>query len=243
MRDARDAQGVAQGRVERRTRRQESMPDSGAEAMLLDPMLPEKQRARRRLIGAIVLVVAAILILPLVLDSHPKPVTSDIAIDLPGHVTPVAPASGMGTQAQPNAGVVSAASATATAPPAQTPAPTAAVTSPLTTRSAPTAASAPAASRTTVADTSSGDMDTLAATPGARFAVQLGVFASDADAHRWVTKLKAVGVPAYVERHRQADGSMRTLLRAGPFSDRKAAVAAIAKVRGAGLMANANRTQ
>jgi DedD protein len=68
-------------RVERRSRRPDRSGD--AEAMLLDPTLPEKQRARRRLVGAIALVVAAIVILPMVLDSHPKPVTDDIAIDIP----------------------------------------------------------------------------------------------------------------------------------------------------------------
>ncbi|MGC2949184.1 SPOR domain-containing protein, partial [Burkholderia ambifaria] len=67
-------------RVERRTRRTER-PES--DALLLDPTLPEKQRARRRLVGAIALVVGAVIVLPMVLDSHPKPVTDDIAIDIP----------------------------------------------------------------------------------------------------------------------------------------------------------------
>ncbi|MFM0592109.1 SPOR domain-containing protein [Paraburkholderia dilworthii] len=73
-------------RVERRTRRTERPVD--ADAMLLDPTLPEKQRARRRLVGAIALVVAAVVILPMVLDSHPKPVTDDIAIDIPNRPAP-----------------------------------------------------------------------------------------------------------------------------------------------------------
>jgi DedD protein len=72
-------------RVERRSRRPDRSAD--AEAMLLDPTLPEKQRARRRLVGAIALVLAAIVILPMVLDSHPKPVTDDIAIDIPSRPT------------------------------------------------------------------------------------------------------------------------------------------------------------
>ncbi|MBN3818232.1 sporulation protein, partial [Paraburkholderia sp. Se-20369] len=67
-------------RVERRSRRTER-PES--DALLLDPTLPEKQRARRRLVGAIALVVAAVIVLPMVLDSHPKPVTDDISIDIP----------------------------------------------------------------------------------------------------------------------------------------------------------------
>ena len=83
-------------RVERRTRRTER-PD--ADAMLLDPTLPEKQRARRRLVGAIAMVVAAVVILPMVLDSHPKPVTDDIAIDIPNRPAPKAAATDEDTQA------------------------------------------------------------------------------------------------------------------------------------------------
>ncbi|MGF7135490.1 DedD protein [Paraburkholderia sp. EB58] len=83
-------------RVERRTRRTER-PD--ADAMLLDPTLPEKQRARRRLVGAIAMVVAAVVILPMVLDSHPKPVTDDIAIDIPNRPAPKAAAADEDTQA------------------------------------------------------------------------------------------------------------------------------------------------
>ena len=73
--------GASDVRDGRRSRRSERVGD--ADAMLLDPTLPEKQRARRRLVGAIALVVAAVVILPMVLDSHPKPVTDDIAIDIP----------------------------------------------------------------------------------------------------------------------------------------------------------------
>jgi len=48
-----------------------------------DPVLPEKKRARRRLVGAIALAVAAIIGIPMLLDSEPKPVNGDIAIDIP----------------------------------------------------------------------------------------------------------------------------------------------------------------
>jgi DedD protein len=48
-----------------------------------DPVLPEKKRARRRLVGAVALVLAAVVGLPMILDSEPKPVTDDIAIDIP----------------------------------------------------------------------------------------------------------------------------------------------------------------
>ncbi len=48
-----------------------------------DPMLPEKKRARRRLVGAIALALAAAVGLPMLLDSEPRPLVGDIAIDIP----------------------------------------------------------------------------------------------------------------------------------------------------------------
>lgn len=58
----------------------------------VDPVLPEKKRARRRLIGAIALVLAAVIGLPMILDSEPKPLSGDIAIQIPPRdgVTPLA---------------------------------------------------------------------------------------------------------------------------------------------------------
>ncbi|MGF6572267.1 DedD protein [Paraburkholderia sp. GAS333] len=107
-------------RVERRTRRTERPVD--ADAMLLDPTLPEKQRARRRLVGAIALVVAAVIILPMVLDSHPKPVTDDISIDIPSRPAPKVSRAVEDTQAgvapdnpTPDAGLAASALAPATA--------------------------------------------------------------------------------------------------------------------------------
>lgn len=265
-------------RVERRTRRTERTVD--ADAMLLDPTLPEKQRARRRLVGAIALVVAAVIVLPMVLDSHPKPVTDDISIDIPNRPAPrvvarthedtqagVAPdnptpdaglaASGLApaTAAKPGQSDVAKqtadTNATPTAKPAAKPQPPAvaantAATAPAKpahtqpTRSAESAP-APAESDTnTAAAGADANSGTPASPPGSRFAVQLGAFANDANARNWAAKLKAAGVPAYTEHRKQADGTTLTLLRAGPFADRAAATAAIAKVREAGLTSGAN---
>ncbi|MFL9864524.1 SPOR domain-containing protein [Paraburkholderia fungorum] len=269
-------------RVERRTRRTERTVD--ADAMLLDPTLPEKQRARRRLVGAIALVVAAVVILPMVLDSHPKPVTDDISIDIPSRPAPkvaktdedtqagVAPdnpapdtalaASGLApttavTQSQSGAAKQQSAATNMTAPAAKpavkSQAPTvaantapAAPAKPAKSTNAPatqSVANAPAAgadSTNTAAASADANSGTPASPPGSRFAVQLGAFANDANARSWAAKLKAAGVPAYTEHRKQADGSTLTLLRAGPFADRAAASAAIAKVREAGLTSGAN---
>ncbi|MFM0227304.1 SPOR domain-containing protein [Paraburkholderia dipogonis] len=275
-------------RVERRTRRTERTVD--ADAMLLDPTLPEKQRARRRLVGAIAMVVAAVVILPMVLDSHPKPVTDDISIDIPSRPAPklakaqedtqagVAPdnpatpdaalaASGLapataakqgqsGAAKQSSAETNAAASAAKPAAKPQAPSvaanttPAAPATSakpaakPPVTHNAATApapaAQAPSSEDTNTAASADANSGTPASPPGSRFAVQLGAFANDANARNWAAKLKAAGVPAYTEHRKQADGSTLTLLRAGPFADRAAASAAIAKVREVGLTSGAN---
>ena len=49
----------------------------------VDPVLPEKKRARRRLVGAIGLALAVAIGLPMILDSEPKPLASDIEIQIP----------------------------------------------------------------------------------------------------------------------------------------------------------------
>ncbi|HTI16540.1 MAG TPA: SPOR domain-containing protein [Trinickia sp.] len=270
----------------------------GAGAMLLDPTLPEKQRARRRLVGAIALVIAAIVVLPLVLDSHPKPVTDDIAIDIPSRpanlpirtsddgaavlagvapdsasaavagVTPLAAPAQRGVAAP----LATPASSTTTslssvkkaqsatpktekatrltgsaqrdtaAPPvtsANTPAVAQASPSPMTRSRVQNQQAVGTDRASTMSGGGASDAGTPAAPPGARFALELGVFSDDANARKWESKLKAAGVPVYIENRKQADGTRRVSLRAGPFPDRAAASAAIAKVREAGLTSDA----
>ena len=48
-----------------------------------DEELQLKKRARRRLVGAIVLVTAVAVVLPMILDSEPKPATQNINIQIP----------------------------------------------------------------------------------------------------------------------------------------------------------------
>ncbi len=72
----------------------------------VDPVLPEKKRARRRLVGAIALVLAAVIGLPMILDSEPKQLPDDIDIQIPSKESP-APA------AQAKAGLVAKADNTA----------------------------------------------------------------------------------------------------------------------------------
>jgi DedD protein len=271
------ASGAASGRTSRRSaeraergqaaeglrRRRSGEP---ADANMLDPTLPEKQRARRRLIGAIALVLAAVVILPMVLDSHPKPATDGIAIEIPAHddtPAPSAPSQSSTTAYEAAAGDDDTVANAASTAPAATdgiaapaPASAGAGTKAADARKNPTnlasnagsATGQKGAANTGAADKSGGadasadtktTMTTAAKAPtandappaGSHFVVQIGSFSADAPAQVWVTKLKAAGVPAYVQHSRQDDGSDRVLVRAGPFADRAAAEAAVRKVR------------
>ncbi|KNE76101.1 DedD protein [Candidatus Burkholderia crenata] len=257
-------------RTERRTCRSDR-PE--ADAMMLDPTLPEKQRARRRLVGALALVAAAVIILPMVLDSHPKPVTDDISLDIPAR--PAAPLPKTSHNDATDAGAVDSSADTqaGVAPdgPAAAPDNAAAVASkpasavnskqasklaetqaqakaaapqpeakPVAPPPAVTAAKLPVETPAQQATAATPKPNTPASPAGSRFVVQIGTFDEDTATQGWVTKLKTAGVPAYIEHRKQADGTTRTLLRAGPFDDRAAASAALVKVRQAGLGSSNN---
>src|ERR1700682_994656 len=90
-----------------------------------DPAVEElKRRARRRLVGAIVLALAAAVILPLLLESDPKPLGDDVSIRIPPidnskFITPLSPAKGADGKAVPN----HAGAGTSTSPPSAAAAP------------------------------------------------------------------------------------------------------------------------
>ncbi|MDQ6924315.1 MAG: SPOR domain-containing protein [Pseudomonadota bacterium] len=94
-----------------------------------DPAVEElKRRARRRLVGAIVLALAAAVILPLLLESDPKPLGDDVSIRIPPidnskFITPLSPAKGADGKAVPN----QAGGGRSTSPPSAAAAPDAAV--------------------------------------------------------------------------------------------------------------------
>jgi DedD protein len=71
----------------------------------VDAVLPEKKRARRRLIGAIALVLAAVIGLPMILDSEPKPLGDDVTIQIPSKDKSTKPAGSTPPVAAPSSGV------------------------------------------------------------------------------------------------------------------------------------------
>ncbi len=152
-----------------------------------------KRRARRRLIGAVALATAIVVVLPMLLDSEPKSVGRDIEIRIPDKdkvgefvpnisMPPVLDTPQIASVEAAPAPV--AASQVLAAPVAPVPAPAAAV-------SPPTAA------------------------PLESFVVQIGVFANADSAHRLQAKLRKEGIKAYTENIGD-----KKRVRAGPYPTR-----------------------
>ena len=76
---------MATGQSSRQRSTGADAPEDGA----IDPTLPQKKRARHRLIGAIALSLVAAVVLPLVFESEPPKPPTDVAIYIPSRDTPL----------------------------------------------------------------------------------------------------------------------------------------------------------
>jgi DedD protein len=120
-----------------------------------DPAVDElRRRARRRLIGAIVLALAAAVLLPLLLESEPKPLGDDVSIQIPPidsgkFINPLSPGTAPDPKVRSDGAVVSVPAPAVETPAAQPPAGNDA------TPASPPSGSAPAASAVAPAPTSS----------------------------------------------------------------------------------------
>ena len=72
-----------------------------AEDGVADPALPQKKRARHRLIGAIALCLLAAIVVPLLLESEPSRPASEVAIVIPSRDTPLPPRAAAVPDAKP----------------------------------------------------------------------------------------------------------------------------------------------
>ncbi len=91
--DARLGLDADQAELSLRSRKARTIKTTNQHNEAVDPVLPEKKRARRRLIGAVALVLAVVIVLPMILDSEPKPLADDIEIQIPSRDKPEASAS------------------------------------------------------------------------------------------------------------------------------------------------------
>jgi DedD protein len=183
-----------------------------------DDELKLKQRARRRLIGAIALLAALVLVLPWVLDKEPKRASNEIAVHIPSaKQTPTNPE--LAPQVLEPKPEITPESA-----PETKPEPTAQpeVHSPARPEPTPTEIPPALAADSPVKPKSDGG-----------FFVQVGVFSKTDNAKSIQTKLSRAKLPVHTEQIKTAAGP-RVRVRVGPFSERSAADAALEKVKLAG---------
>jgi DedD protein len=170
-----------------------------------------KRRGRRRLVGAIALVLAAVIVLPMVFDREPKQAPVSVNIRIPGE--------DVGTFA-PNVYPKSAPAAPAgpkeEVPPAAPPQPAG--------KSEPTPASA-----------SDRERDRTSAAPvKAEFVIPVVALSSAERVRSLTARLAAAKIPHYTEPVSTASGRV-TRVRAGPFDSRDAAERARAQLERLGL--------
>ena len=217
-----------------------------------------RRRARHRLIGATVLVLAGVVGFPLLFDTQPRPISVDIPIEIPdrdkaaplpvpARPAPSAPvASG---KISPAAGVAGTAGvapvpvAPAPAPKAEAPTPAAPQTEPVATpRPEPKPESRPAAAKAEPPADASRAKALLEGKPAAeaaaqgRFVVQVGAFADPDKAREARARLERAGLKTYTHVAETKAGK-RIRVRVGPFPSRADADKAASKIKGLDLPA------
>ncbi|MBA3596231.1 MAG: SPOR domain-containing protein [Methylibium sp.] len=218
-------------------------------------------RARRRLIGAVVLVAVGVVGFPLLFDTSPRPVSPDIAMEIPEQqavaasaVAKPAPDTAAAPAVSKEEVIVDRAADTdreIAASPVATPAPVApdrVAEKP----SAPPAEAEPARKPAPAAAPSKGNDEaaralaalqgksTAPATPAApredvgRFVVQVGAFSEATSARRVRQRVEKLGLKTYTQVVETAAGK-RIRVRIGPYGERGEADRAAAKLKQAGL--------
>jgi DedD protein len=235
----------------------DASPDSVQEA---------RTRARRRLIGAVVLVVIGVIGFPLLFETQPRPIPVDIPIEIPRKEgaaplvmpaargpkpitaapveTPAAPAAAAKpeviteTQAEAGRELPAAPSKPASAPAKATAAKPADDTSKHATAKPASAVTAPPAndSKRAQALLEGKQADKDAAKKDGRFVVQVGAFADAAAARETRQKVEKLGLKTYTQVAETSAGS-RIRVRVGPFVSRDEADSAQAKIKAAGTPA------
>lgn len=190
-----------------------------------DEELRLKLRARRRLIGAIVLVIAMVVVLPMVLDTEPGPVSQEITVRIPSpdagaFTTKVAPPPAPRV-AQSKAAKPQAEEKTAAAPEA--------IKEELKPAVRPeTARPAKPAAKT---------VKPASKAAGGQFVVQVIALADAEKAQRMQQQIAAAGIKSYTEIVKTVKGDV-TRVRAGPFPTREAAEKARDQLKSLGMIGN-----
>ena len=191
-----------------------------------DEELQLKKRARRRLVGAIVLVTAVAVVLPMILDSEPKPASQSIDIKIPspeaGVLSPqpaplksaekpaaaaepvVPPAAEAKTESKPEIKAETKAEAKVAVKPQQA------------------APAKPAAKPEGPAKTRDSAKEKPKTPAAGSFVIQVAALSDAAKAKELQAKIASGGLKAYTEVVQTAKGPV-TRVRVGPYASREAA--------------------
>lgn len=210
-----------------------------------DEEIQLRKRARRRLVGAVVLVAAVVVVLPMILDPEPKPEGQDIKIRIPSPeespFTPkvAVPAVKPETRLDADAGT----RAQKEAPPAAPAAPSALKGEARTEASAkpPKPAAAPKKQATAPPPKTSVDKAQKAApepdpvkSKSPEYVLQVIALADADRAKQMQEKIAAAGIKSYTEVVSTEKGPV-TRVRVGPFSSQEAAQKALKRLQDIGL--------
>lgn len=183
-------------------------------------------RARRRLIGAAALLLLVAIVVPMVLDPEPKPVSDNIAIDIPSEKTPFTPRLALPPVPSPENVPVAP-------PPEVTPAPEKSE------ESSAKAADGKKAEEQRARALLDGKTNAkpAAGEKGARFAVQAAAPASETAARDLAERLKKSGLAPYTEKVETKQGA-RYRVRLGPYVSRDEADGVRTRLKAQGISAN-----
>ncbi len=193
------------------------------------PVLAARTRARRRLAGALVLLVAGVITFPLLFETQPRPLPVDTPIELPPR------------ELAPTANPMPAAALTPV-PAAPVPPPVAAEPAPAPApqqQAQPTPALPTQATQATQAASMPASMPASGGQAGAagRFVVQAGAYSEATALREARQKVEKLGLKTYIQVI-DSEAGKRTRVRVGPFATRQEAEVVAAKVKAAGLPTN-----
>lgn len=229
-----------------------AVPPAGAAAQT-ESVDVLRKRAKHRLIGTAVLVLAGVVGFPLLFDTQPRPVAIDIPIEIPARnavkpLRPAAPSAAASTPVTTPREKVTAASSldskeeilpAAPALPTPTPAPVAQTEArqpPAEAKPAARAAASDDAARAaSLLNGGNGPAGAAAADDG-RVVVQVGAYADADKAREARLKLEKAGLKTYTQVAETKDGK-RIRVRVGPFANRAEAEKAASKIKALDLPA------
>ena len=211
-----------------------------------------RKRARRRLVGAIVLALSAAVVLPLFLETDPKPLGPDVQLQIPpiddgkfqNRLTPqtakAAPTTALATpplaKAAPTMAPATLPPATATSTPGTANAGTDASAAPVPVPSPAPAALAPPAAPAATPAAAAGP----ATSANGAFIIQLGAFVGLPIAVELADKARAQGVAVFLEKVTTTGGQVHRV-RVGPYATQSAAQADAVKLKLAGFTADVRK--